>query len=219
MPESFLVDDNMIVRPPADGADVEIVRGPNIKPLPTRGPLEEDIAGEVLLVTGDNITTDHIMPAGAQILPLRSNIPAMSEFAFLRVDPAFPERARAAGGGLVIGGENYGQGSSREHAALVPMYLGVQAVIAKSFARIHKANLVNVGILPLEFADPADHDRLALGDRLRIAGAQEALRAGGSLTVENVTQGYRFQATYDLSERQVDALLAGGLLNLIRSQA
>ena len=219
MAESFLVDDNMIVRPPADGADVEIVRGPNIKPLPTRGPLEEDIAGEVLLVTGDNITTDHIMPAGAQILPLRSNIPAMSEFAFLRVDPAFPERARAAGGGLIVGGENYGQGSSREHAALVPMYLGVQAVIVKGFARIHKANLVNVGILPLEFADPADYDRLALGDRLRIAGVRDALRAGEALTVENVTQGYLFQATYDLSERQVDALLAGGLLNLIKSQA
>ncbi|NLD73377.1 MAG: aconitate hydratase [Chloroflexi bacterium] len=218
-PASFQADDNMIVRPPADGAEIEIVRGPNIQPLPTRGPLEGEIAGEVLLVTGDNITTDHIMPAGAQILPLRSNIPAMSDFCFQRVDPTFPERARQAGGGILVGGENYGQGSSREHAALVPMYLGVEAVIVKSFARIHKANLVNVGILPLEFADAADYDRLAQGDRLRIVGVREALREGQPLTVTNETQGYAFQATYDLSARQVDAVLAGGVLNLIKAQA
>lgn len=219
MPAAFLVDDNMIVPPPADGSDVEIVRGPNIKPLPTRGPLADEIAAEVLLKTGDNITTDHIMPAGAQILPLRSNIPAMSEHCFTRVDPTFPARARAAGSGFIVGGENYGQGSSREHAALVPMYLGVQAVIVKSFARIHKANLVNVGILPLEFVDSADHGRLQQGDRLEIRGIRAALESGQPLTVRNETQGTEFQVRYDLSERQVEIVLAGGVLNLIKQQA
>ncbi len=219
VPAEFLVNDNMIVPPPADGSAIEIVRGPNIKPLPTRGPLEDDIAAELLLVTGDNITTDHIMPAGSQLLPLRSNVPALSEHVFERVDPTFPARARAAGSAIIVGGENYGQGSSREHAALVPMYLGVQAVIVKSFARIHKANLVNVGILPLEFADPADHDRVHQGDRLRISGVREAIRAGQPLTVVNQTQGTRFAVRYDLSERQVEALLAGGLLNQIKQQA
>ncbi len=219
MPTPFAVDDNMIIPPSPKGTDVQIVRGPNIKPLPTRGALEETLGGELLLVTGDNITTDHIMPAGAKILPLRSNIPAMSDYAFVRVDPAFPERARTAGGGFVVGGENYGQGSSREHAALVPMYLGVRAVIVKSFARIHKANLVNAGILPLVFADPSDYDRLAQGDALMIENVRENLRDGTPLTVTNKTQGYQFQATHELSNRQVDALLAGGLLSLIKSRA
>ncbi|MHB1294723.1 MAG: aconitate hydratase [Anaerolineae bacterium] len=218
-PEAFYVDDNMIVPPPADGQAVEIVRGPNIKPLPTRGPLENVIAGEVLLRVGDNITTDHIMPAGAAILPLRSNIPAMSEYVFVRVDPTFAERARAAGGGLIVGGDNYGQGSSREHAALVPMYLGVQAVITKSFARIHMANLVNSGILPLVFVDPADYDRLQQGDRLRIEDTFASLRAGRLITVVNETRGYRFEAQYDLSARQVEILLAGGQLNAIKAGA
>ncbi|MBC7317195.1 MAG: aconitate hydratase, partial [Chloroflexi bacterium] len=157
LPRSFVVEDNMIVPPPEDGRNVEIIRGPNIKPLPTRGPLEDTIEGELLLIAGDNITTDHIMPAGAEILPFRSNIPALSNYAFTRLDPTFPERARRAGGGFILGGENYGQGSSREHAALVPMYLGIQAVLVKSFARIHRANLVNVGILPLTFQDSADY--------------------------------------------------------------
>jgi len=218
MPSAFLVDDNMIIPPVADGTDVEIVRGPNIRPLPTRGPLEQELHGELLLITGDNVTTDHIMPAGAKILPLRSNIPAMSNYAFVRIDPTFPERARQAGGGFVVGGENYGQGSSREHAALVPMYLGVKAVIAKSFARIHKANLVNAGILPLVFADPADHDGLVQGDHLRIENVRDLIREGRPVTVLNETQDRHFQATYDLSDRQVDALLAGGLLNLIKSR-
>ncbi|MHB0857422.1 MAG: aconitate hydratase [Anaerolineae bacterium] len=218
-PDAFDVDDNMIVPPPADGQSVEIVRGPNIKPLPTRGPLENVIAGEVLLRVGDNITTDHIMPAGASILPLRSNIPAMSEHVFGRVDPTFPARARAAGGGLIVGGENYGQGSSREHAALVPMFLGVQAVLVKSFARIHQANLINSGILPLVFADPADYDRLEQGDRLRIEDTYASLQAGRPMAVVNETRGYRFEATYDLSARQVDILLAGGQLNAIKAGA
>lgn len=219
MPEAYHINDNMIIWPPEDRSAVKVIRGPNIKPLPTRGPLEDVLAGEVLLIVGDNITTDHIMPAGAQVLPLRSNIPAMSEYAFQRLDPTFPERARLAGGGLVIGGDNYGQGSSREHAALVPMYLGVKAVIAKSFARIHKANLVNVGILPLEFEDPEDYARLRQGDRLRIEGVREALSAGRPLTVYNETQDYSFKVIYDLSQRQKEAILAGGVLNLAKSRA
>jgi len=216
MPARFAVDDRMFVAPPADGNAVEVVRGPNIKPLPTRDVLEDTQQGEVLLVAGDNITTDDIMPAGSQVLPFRSNIPAMSQYVFATIDKSFAERAKAAGGGFVIGGENYGQGSSREHAALVPMYLGVQGVIARSFARIHHANLANVGILPLTFVDPADADRIEQGDLLRIAGLGYALRSGRPLTVENVTKGWTFQVSADLSPRQVDVLLAGGMLNYIK---
>ena len=217
MPQSYVVDDNMIVPPSETGSQTEIVRGPNIKPLPTRGPLEADLCGAVLLVTGDNVTTDHIMPAGAQVLPLRSNIPAMSDYAFARVDPTFPARAREAGGGFVVGGENYGQGSSREHAALVPMYLGVKAVLVKSFARIHEANLINVGILPLVFVDPADYATLAQGDRLCIPKVREALAQSQPLTVVNETQGREIRVAVDLSERQVQVVLAGGLLNAIKT--
>ncbi|MFO7696085.1 MAG: aconitate hydratase [Anaerolineae bacterium] len=216
MPVSFTVDDRMIVAPPEDIRAVEVVRGPNIKPLPTRDVLADTQQGEVLLVTGDNITTDDIMPAGSQVLPLRSNIPAMSAYVFGTVDKTFPERAKAAGGGFVVGGENYGQGSSREHAALVPMYLGVQGVIAKSFARIHHANLANVGILPLTFVDKSDAERIGQGDLLRIAGLGYALRSGRPVVVENVTKGWTFQVSADLSPRQVDVLLAGGMLNYIK---
>jgi aconitate hydratase len=214
LPTSFVVDDNLIVPPTRDSSQVQVVRGPNIKPLPTRGPLEDDLRAEVLLVTGDNITTDHIMPAGANVLPLRSNVPALSEHVFTRVDPTFPARARKAGSGFIVGGENYGQGSSREHAALVPMYLGVKAVLVKSFARIHQANLVNFGILPLVFADAADYARLQQGDVLRLVQVRAMLQQGKPLTIANVTRGYEFQCRYDLSERQVQILLAGGLLNL-----
>jgi aconitate hydratase len=219
MPEDYAANDNMIIPPPHSGAGVEIVRGPNIKPLPMRGPLEETIEGQLLLVVGDNITTDHIMPAGADILPLRSNVPALSEHVFTRVDPTFPARARAAGGGLIVAGENYGQGSSREHAALVPMYLGIQAVLAKSFARIHLANLINVGILPLAFADKADYDRFQQGNVVRIADVHNALRGGRPIVITNVTQGFDAATTLTLSERQVEILLAGGLLNLIKSRS
>ncbi len=219
LPRSFVVDDNMIIPPPADGRNIEIVRGPNIKPLPTRGPLEDVIEGELLLVAGDHITTDHIMPAGAEILPYRSNIPALSNYAFTRLDPTFPERARRAGKGFVIGGENYGQGSSREHAALVPMYLGVQAVLVKSFARIHRANLVNVGILPLTFQNPADYARFRQGDRLRLEDVRRALQAGEPLRVINLTQGFECLAVAGLSPREVEVLLAGGMLNYIKQQA
>jgi len=218
-PETYCVNDNMIIPPPADGSAVEIVRGPNIKPLPTRGPLTDDLEGELLLVMGDNITTDHIMPSSADLLPFRSNIPVLGEHAFERVDPTFAARAKAAGGGFVVGGENYGQGSSREHAALVPMYLGLKAVIAKSFARIHQANLVNVGILPLIFADPADYGRWQQGDRLRIVGVRRVLERGEPLVVENLTRGDTVVVRYDLSPRQIEVILAGGLLNLIRERA
>ncbi len=215
MPDTFVIDDNMIV-PPQEG-DLEIERGPNIKPLPTRGELDDVLEGKTLLVVGDNITTDHIMPAGAEILPYRSNVPALSDYVFVRVDPDFPARAREAGGGFIVGGENYGQGSSREHAALVPMYLGIKAVLAKSFARIHRANLVNVGILPLTFVDPGDYERFQRDDVLRIEGVREALEAGEPLTVKNLTQDYTVQMRCDLSARQVRAALAGGLLNAIKA--
>ena len=220
LPTAFMVNDNMIIPPMAEGNEsVAVVRGPNIKPLPTRGPLEDTIEAPVLLVTGDNITTDHIMPAGAHVLPFRSNVPALADFSFLRIDPTFPERARAAGQGIIVGGENYGQGSSREHAALVPMYLGIQAVLVKSFARIHQANLINVGILPLVFVDPADYDRIAQDDVLRIVGTVESLRQGKPITVVDATQGFEIQATSPLSERQVEIMLAGGLLNQIKANA
>jgi len=219
MPSDFVIDDNMIVAPPEDGSQVMVLRGPNIKPLPTRGALADSVEGELLLVTGDNITTDHIMPAGAQILPFRSNVPALSDYVFTRVDPTFPERARAAGGGIIVGGENYGQGSSREHAALVPMYLGVTAVLVKSFARIHQANLLNVGILPLTFADAVDYERLQQGDTLRIGDIRATLEAGATLTVEDVTQGFKIEAECQLSARQMAVLLAGGALNYSKQAA
>jgi len=217
MPAQFEVNDNMIVPPADDPHQVTIVRGPNIKPLPTRGPLPDELEGQVLLVTSDNVTTDDIMPAGAKILPLRSNIPAMSEYAFSRIDPTFAARARQAGGGFVVGGENYGQGSSREHAALVPMYLGIGAVLARSYARIHQANLVNFGILPLIFASPSDYERLEQGDELRVVDLRRALGQGEPVTVTNLTQGSEIQATYHLSGRQAQILLAGGLLNYVRT--
>ena len=218
-PEQFPTDDKMILRPRAEGSAVEVIRGPNIQPLPTRGGLEASLVGPVLLKVGDNITTDHIMPAGAKILPLRSNIPAISEFVFTRVDPEFPKRARELGGGFVVGGVNYGQGSSREHAALAPMYLGVKAVLVRSFARIHRANLVNFGLLPLLFADPADYDQVGQGDRLAIEDVPNQIRGGNVVTVKNLTRGTSFQAKHDLTQRDLEIILAGGLLNFTRERA
>jgi aconitate hydratase len=215
--ERYLVDDNMIVWPPEDGGDAEVVRGPNIKPLPSRGPLEDTIVAPALLVMGDNVTTDDIMPAGAEILPFRSNVPALSDFVLTRLDPTFPERAKAAGRGILVAGENYGQGSSREHAALVPMYLGVQAVMAKSLARIHRANLINFGIAPLTFEDPDDYGSIAQGDELRLAGAREAIAQGQPLTLENLTSGATIKVRCEISERERQVLVAGGLLNAIRN--
>jgi aconitate hydratase len=218
VPKEAIVDDGFVIPPSDDPASVEIVRGPNIAPLPVGEALSDIIEAPALLKVGDNITTDHIMPAGAKILPLRSNIPKIAEHVYTVVDETFPARAKEAGRSVIVGGENYGQGSSREHAALAPMYLGVKAVIAKSFARIHRANLVNFGIIPFEFADPADYDRIDQGDMLRIEGLRSGL-ASGVVTVTNTTKGRAFEVKATLSDRQRELLAAGGLLNFIKSRA
>ncbi len=217
MPEHFDINDNMIVKPAEDPATVEVRRGPNIKPFPLGKELEDSYAGKIVLKTEDNITTDHILPAGAKLLPYRSNIPYYSNYCFINVDPKFPARCQEKGGGVIIGGANYGQGSSREHAALVPLYLGIRAVLAKSFARIHKANLVNSGILPLTFADPADYDKVCLNDSIQLPHIAEEIKAGGQVTV--VVNGYTFKADCEVSDRQRGALLAGGTLNFAKNQA
>ena len=218
-PRTYLVDDGMVI-PPSDRPEkVEIIRGPNIKPLPTRDALGDVLQGKVLLKVENNITTDHIMPAGAKVLPLRSNIPAISEHVFGAVDPSFASRAKSAGGGFIVGGENYGQGSSREHAALAPMYLGIRAVIVKSFARIHRANLVNFGILPLTFADPSDYDRMDQDDELLILDAHAGLESGTTLRIENKTKGMVFEVRHDLTPRQVQIILAGGMLNYAKKSS
>ncbi len=219
-PERYLVDDRMIIPPSDDPDSVAIVRGPNIKPLPESKPLAETLSGTILLKVGNNITTDDIMPAGAKILPLRSNIPAISEFVFSRIDPEFSRRVRELRGGFILGGENYGQGSSREHAALAPMYLKVKAVIAKSFARIHRQNLVNFGILPLVLTDPADYDRLSQLDEIEVPGIAEAVRQGQpTVTLQNTSTGQNIQLRHDLSHRERAVVLAGGRLNYIRAQS
>ena len=216
-PAELLVDDSMILSPVENTADVEIIRGPNIQPLPRMDPLPADVEGVVLLKVGDNISTDDIMPAGAAILPLRSNVPAISEFVFTRVDPSFAGRAKNAGGGFVVGGENYGQGSSREHAALAPRYLGVIAVIAKSYARIHKSNLVNFGILPLEFKDISDYDSIKADARVKITDARDKIKDGHALLSAEVG-GQGILLRLDVSARERDVLLAGGLLNYVRKE-
>jgi len=212
-PDKFLIDDNMVIPPSKNPDKVEIIRGPNIAPLPVKEPLPYTLEGKVLLKVGDNITTDHIMPAGAKILPLRSNIPRISEYVFEVVDPEFPKRAKAEHGGFIIGGENYGQGSSREHAALAPMYLGIKFVLTKSFARIHRANLINFGILPLTFSNPDDYNRLEQGNRLEIKDVHKLLKENNKLTIINISKGSEFKASYDLTKRQKEIILAGGLLN------
>ena len=217
MPEKFTVNDNMIVPPasPEEAKDLPILRGPNIKPFPSNDPMPDTIEADVLLKVGDNITTDHIMPAGAKVLPLRSNIPAISQHCFTRCDPTFPARCEAAGKGFVVGGNNYGQGSSREHAALAPLHLGIKAVFVQSFARIHVANLINAGILPLTFADPADYDRISQGDTLRLTELRRHLTDGSDFVLENVTRGETYALPNTLTERQAQILLAGGLLYTI----
>ncbi|TAK34981.1 MAG: aconitate hydratase [Chloroflexota bacterium] len=216
VPEESIVDDRFILPPADDPSSVEIVRGPNIKPLPTSRPLAETIEGPVLLKVGDNITTDHIMPAGAKLLPLRSNVPALAEYVFAPVDLSFARRAKETGGGVVVGGANYGQGSSREHAALCPMYLGLRAVLTKSFARIHRANLVNFGILPLTFAQESDYNRIAQGDQLVLPEIRERLQSGQPILVQNVTRGYSFEVCHTLTPREIQIILAGGLLPYVR---
>jgi len=213
VPARFTIDDSMILPPAEDPEAVEIVRGPNIAPLPLRLELEDMLRGTVLLAAGDNISTDDIMPAGAQILPLRSNIPAISRFVFSRLDPDFVTRAQRMGGGFIVGGSNYGQGSSREHAALAPMALGVRAVFAHSFARIHHANLVNFGILPLKLPESV---AVLEGDELELTDVRARITAHQPLEVRNITQEMSFIATYDLTGRQARIVLAGGLLNFIK---
>jgi aconitate hydratase len=213
-----VIDDSGIVSPtPTDQAGkVEISRGPNIRPLPLRQPMESVLHGEVLIRVGDNISTDAIMPAGAKILPLRSNVPAISEYVFYWLDPDFAKRAKEKHGGFIVGGENYGQGSSREHAALAPMYLGVKGVIAKSFARIHRANLINFGILPFEFQNASDFDLLAQGTPITIDNVVTNLN-NESKTMEAAVGDSKIMLNIDLTPRQREVLVAGGLLNYIRS--
>ena len=219
MPEHFTINDNMIEPPasPEEADSIEVLRGPNIKPFPKTEPLPESITAKAVLKVGDNITTDHIMPAGAKILPYRSNIPHLSQFCFGVCDESFPERIKAEGKGIIIGGANYGQGSSREHAALVPLYLGVKAVITKSFARIHVANLVNAGILPFTFANEADYDRIDQMDQLKLADIRTAMENNTPVVLKNLTKNeeYPLDASH-LSARQRAMLLCGGLLDYTR---
>lgn len=221
LPEHFKINDNMVV-PPADEADmdsVEVLRGPNIKPFPQTSPLDDSIDCQVSLKVGDNITTDHIMPAGAKILPLRSNIPAISQHCFTVCDEDFPRRAKNMGKSIIVGGSNYGQGSSREHAALAPLYLGIKAVLVKSFARIHRANLINAGILPLTFVNEADYDKINQGDEIVLADVRADIEADMSkLTVVNKTTGVEIPVLCELTGRTKDIILAGGLLDYTREQ-
>jgi len=212
-PLHYHVNDNMLIRP--DSRQTKVLKGPNIKEVPVKDPPGEIIEADVLLKLGDNITTDDIMPAGSTILPLRSNIPAISEYVFSNIDTTFSKRAKEAqmsGGGIVIGGDNYGQGSSREHAALAPMFLGIQAVIAKSFARIHRSNLINFGILPLLFNEAVDYEKTEKGDRLVLQNVKEALGKKQSYTIYNKTKNCSFEASSNLNEREKEVILSGGLL-------
>ena len=218
-PRKEAVDNAGILPPAKDPSKVTVSRGSNIKPLPTQEPLGEKLEGVVLLKVGDNVTTDHIMPAGAKILPLRSNIPAISEFVFSSVDPTFAKRAKESNGGFVVGGENYGQGSSREHAALAPMYLGVRAALAKSFARIHRANLVNFGILPLTLVVPSEYDSISQGDSLEIPDMKQVIQADHPFPLKNLTTGKSLQTVHGLTARQKEIILAGGLLNHTKAKA
>ncbi len=219
MPEEFVINDNMIVPPaPVEEMDkVEILRGPNIKPFPVTSPLADSIEADCSLKVGDNITTDHIMPAGAKILPLRSNIPAISKYCFTVCDEEFPARAESLGKSIIVGGANYGQGSSREHAALAPLHLGVKAVLVKSFARIHRSNLINAGILPLTFVNESDYDKISQGDTLEIADVRKAIESGSTqLIVKNKTTGTEIPVLCELTGRTKDIILAGGLLDYTR---
>lgn len=219
IPTHFLINDNLIERPvsPAEAADIVVERGPNIQPIPVGKAPEKDLSCKLILKVGDNITTDHIMPAGTKILPYRSNVPKLSEFCFTVCDKDFPARAKKEGGGIVVGGTNYGQGSSREHAALVPLYLGVKAVIAKSFARIHVANLINFGIVPMTFENPDDYDKISEGDELAIPGFAEAVAGADTVVLEDRTNGAKISLRLAFTPRQREILSAGGLLNYTKA--
>ena len=220
MPKAFKINDNLIEMPIAaeEMESVTVERGPNIKPIPVGKAPAENLSCELILKVGDDITTDHIMPAGTKVLPYRSNVPKLSEFCFTVCDKDFPERAKAKGGGVILGGLNYGQGSSREHAALVPLYLGIKAVVAKSFARIHVANLINFGIVPMTLANPDDYEKFAEGDALEIAGFAEAVKGATEATLVNKTNGASAKLCLNLSARQREMLLAGGCLNYTKNQ-
>ncbi len=221
-PKEFEANDNLIIPPAEAGAEdvVEVVRGPNIKPFPLGKKLEDTVGGKVLLKMEDNITTDHIMPSNSHLLPYRSNVPHLSNFCLTPVDETFPERAKAEKGGILVAGQNYGQGSSREHAALVPLYLGIRAVIAKSFARIHQANLINNGILPLTFANEADYDRIDQNDMLSLPGVREKVAAGADrFILRNESKNEEYDVLMPLTERQKGMILEGGLINFTRAQA
>lgn len=215
MPDHFVIDDSMIIQPSDDPDSVEVIRGPNIKPIPKITAISPDLKGNVLIKVGDDISTDAIMPAGPKVLPLRSNIPAISEFVFVNVDPEFAARAKENHGGIIVGGDNYGQGSSREHAALAPLYLEVKAVIVRSFARIHKANLVNFGILPLEFNDPESFGSLQQGYVLECKGIKELI-SNGAVIIPVQAGSVTIECKLDISSRQREIILAGGLLNYTR---
>ena len=216
MPEAFKIDDSAVLAPApeAEAASVEILRGPNIKPFPDSCPQEDELKAGVSLKAGDNITTDHIMPAGAKILPYRSNIPHLSQYCFEVCDKEFPERAKAMGSSIIVGGSNYGQGSSREHAALVPLYLGVKAVVTKSFARIHAANLINAGIMPLTFANPEDYEKINQEDKIRITGVFAGMESG-EMTLEDLTNGEKIKLVCSFTDRQRAILKDGGLLKYV----
>ncbi|MDP4146072.1 MAG: aconitate hydratase [Bacillota bacterium] len=216
LPESFLINDNLIVAPAENSADVEIVRGPNIKPFPEGKALTETVEGEALIKVGDNITTDHIMPSNAKLLPYRSNIPHLSDYCLAPCDKDFPKRAKENGGGFIVGGSNYGQGSSREHAALVPLYLGIRAVLAKSFARIHRANLINNGILPLVFTKDEDYDNISQGDKLVISDAINAVK-NDTIIVKNETKGTQYEMKINAADMEQKMLVCGGKLKMINS--
>ena len=218
VPEHFEIDDGMLIVPPEDGSDVEVVRGPNIKPFPKAAPPAETLSGKALIKLGDNITTDHIMPSNAKLLPFRSNVPYLAGFCLAPCDEGFAERAKANGGGFIVAGGNYGQGSSREHAALAPLYLGIKAVLAKSFARIHRANLMNNGILPLEFTDEADYDAISQDDEIAIENAPAQIAAAAEGECVTVKAGDReIKMKLEITPRQRDILLAGGLLNYTKA--
>jgi aconitate hydratase len=217
-PEEYVLYTQDFLEPSLDGDHIEIYTGPNIVPPPPVQPLAVSLRGKVLLKLGDDISTDHILPGGNDVLPLRSNIPAISDYTFRYIDPTFPERAKKAGGGFVVGGENWGQGSSREHAAIAPMYLGVKAILAKSYARIHESNLVNFGILPLRFLKPADYNSIAQGDELEMPDARAAVTRGRPLVVRNLTKRVEYKLAPKLSPRQIEMLLAGGLTNHLKKK-
>ncbi|MFN6433578.1 aconitate hydratase [Eubacterium callanderi] len=217
MPKDFLINDNAVVPPAPEGERVEVIKGPNIKPFPLAKPLADTVEGKALIVVEDNITTDHIMPSNAKLLPYRSNIPYLADYCLSPCDPEFPQRAKDNHGGFIIGGQNYGQGSSREHAALAPVYLGIKGVITKTFARIHKNNLINNGILPMVFENEADYDKISLGDDLMIDHAREQVNTG-KIILKNKTKNEEYPLLIEVSERQKEMLQAGGLINLMRSK-